>query len=171
MNPQQLKRYRRAYFAQRRLAKSRSIEWLFESFEQWLDWWGPDIVHRGRRRGQLVMARYNDTGPYHPDNVRKITSGDNVREAQIDRPQSAHTRALRSRALQGHTVSATTRALISARCRGRRPTGRLRCQTPLGVFDSIRAARAALGISRYQMDQLLNSESSGFERIPPSKTS
>ncbi|CAB4158475.1 hypothetical protein UFOVP700_13 [uncultured Caudovirales phage] len=171
MTPEHIKRYRRAYFAQRRLARQRNILWLFDSFEQWLDWWGEDIVRRGRRRGQLVMARYNDTGPYHPENVRKITCGDNVREAQIDRPQSAHTRALRSRTLRGHTVSAATRQLLSVRAQGRPGTTRSRCLTPQGLFDSIGAARSALGITRYQMDQLLATAGSGYERLPVCKQS
>ena len=57
-------------------ATARGIEWHF-TFETWLAWWGNDWPNRGNRSGQLVMARKNDTGPYHPDNVEKITSNQN----------------------------------------------------------------------------------------------
>jgi hypothetical protein len=57
----------------------RNIEWHF-TFESWLAWWGDDIVNRGSRKGQLVMARNGDTGPYHPDNVRKATVSENCSE-------------------------------------------------------------------------------------------
>ena len=74
------KNYRQAWRDQKGSAIKRGIEWQFESFEQWLDWWGDDIAFRGNGANNLVMARYNDTGPYHPDNVKKITFGDNSRE-------------------------------------------------------------------------------------------
>ena len=70
------------YNVQRQHAKRRGIEWQFESYEQWIEWWGEDIEKRGSRAGQLVMARYNDEGPYHPDNVRKLTVEENTQEAR-----------------------------------------------------------------------------------------
>ena len=70
------------YGAQRAGAKKRGIEWHF-TFDSWLSWWGTDIVNRGPYRGQLVMARYGDTGPYHPSNVRKATVEENIREARL----------------------------------------------------------------------------------------
>ena len=74
-----------AYRDQMGLAKKkRNIEWQF-TFEEWLDWWGDDIHNRGILKGQLVMARYGDIGPYHPDNVRKTTVEDNVKEARANR--------------------------------------------------------------------------------------
>ena len=66
-------------------AKKRGIEWQF-TYDEWVDWWGDDIHKRGPYRGQLVMARYNDTGPYHPDNVFKTTCSQNVRDAQHHKP-------------------------------------------------------------------------------------
>lgn len=70
------------YFEQKKNAKQRNIEWQF-TFDEWITWWGDDIVNRGCLKGQLVMARNGDTGPYHPDNVRKATCGENVVEAHI----------------------------------------------------------------------------------------
>ena len=74
--------YQNKYSVQKTHAKIRDIEWHF-IFESWLDWWGDDIVNRGCRKGQLVMARYQDQGPYHPDNVIKKTCGENAAESNI----------------------------------------------------------------------------------------
>ena len=57
----------------------RNIEWKF-TYDSWVAWWGDDIANRGPRKGQLVMARYKDQGPYHPDNVRKATAEENCGE-------------------------------------------------------------------------------------------
>jgi hypothetical protein len=71
-----------AYRSQKCSAKQRDIEWHF-TFESWLEWWGTDIINRGRKQGQLVMARYKDQGPYHPDNVYKATTKQNHNEAHL----------------------------------------------------------------------------------------
>jgi len=68
------------YHTQHTGARNRGIDWHF-TFESWLEWWGDDIEKRGNKSGQLVMARNGDTGPYHPDNVRKITCNENHRES------------------------------------------------------------------------------------------
>jgi hypothetical protein len=68
------------YYTQRTGARNRGIEWHF-TYESWLEWWGTDIVNRGNRSGQLVMARMGDTGPYHPNNVQKITVNQNHSDA------------------------------------------------------------------------------------------
>lgn len=75
MNP----RYRIAYNTQKHEAtKKRNIPFLF-TFPQWIEWWGDDIDKRGQRGDSLCMCRYNDTGPYHPDNVYKDTRSNNTR--------------------------------------------------------------------------------------------
>jgi len=66
-------------------AKSRDIEFFF-TYEEWLAWWveqlGPEWKSlRGRKRGQYVMARFGDKGPYLKDNVKCITHGQNVKDA------------------------------------------------------------------------------------------
>lgn len=70
------------YYDQKRHAKDRNIDWQF-TYETWLEWWGDDILNRGYYKGQLVMARHNDEGPYHPNNVRKATVEENINEAQV----------------------------------------------------------------------------------------
>ena len=68
------------YYTQKSGANARGIEWHF-TYETWLEWWGDDIHNRGNKSGQLVMARKGDTGPYHPDNVIKITANENHSQA------------------------------------------------------------------------------------------
>jgi hypothetical protein len=101
------------YNRQRYDAKIRGIDWQF-TFESWINWWGEDIALRGNKTGQLVMARNGDTGPYHPDNVRKITCNQNHSEA--------HTNGLGWTNGQKHSIE--TRALISEKCKGRVIIGR-----------------------------------------------
>ena len=75
--------YKQKYHRQHHDARVRGIDWQF-TYETWLDWWGDDIVNRGNKSGQLVMARNGDTGPYHPSNVRKITCNENHSEAHTN---------------------------------------------------------------------------------------
>jgi len=73
--------YKDQYGKQRNQAKYRGIEWQFD-YETWLEWWGEDIIKRGRTADSLVMARYDDNGPYSPDNCKKITQSENSKERQ-----------------------------------------------------------------------------------------
>jgi hypothetical protein len=66
----------------------RNIDWQF-TYDTWVEWWGEDITKRGPYKGQLVMARHNDIGPYHPDNVRKATCTENCSEANKGKPKTA----------------------------------------------------------------------------------
>jgi len=79
------------YSVQKCHAKNRNIEWQF-TLESWLEWWGDNIVNRGRKAGQLVMARIGDIGPYHPDNCIKKTCNENLSEGSLGKPKSAETR-------------------------------------------------------------------------------
>jgi len=69
-----------AFLMQRQHSKERDIEFLFD-FDTWVEWWGEDFASRGDSPEQLVMARYGDEGPYHPDNVYKSTALENALEA------------------------------------------------------------------------------------------
>jgi hypothetical protein len=86
---------RHKYHAQRIAANFRNIDWHF-TYETWLEWWGDDIIHRGRGKGKLCMARYQDQGPYHPDNVRKLTAEENSMEAHKDKPKFDNNKTLNS---------------------------------------------------------------------------
>ena len=102
------------FYTQRTGARIRGIEWQF-TFEEWVEWWGSDIELRGNKSGQLVMARNGDTGPYHPNNVRKVTCNENHCEA--------HANGLAG--MQGRTHSIESRAKISASGRGIKKPGRV----------------------------------------------
>lgn len=72
--------YKNKFDTQKHHAGQRGIDWQL-TFEEWLAWWGSDIVNRGRKSAQLVMARIGDTGPYALSNIKKITVNDNHKEA------------------------------------------------------------------------------------------
>lgn len=72
--------YRVAFATQRANANRRGISFEF-SFIEWMKWWGSDIATRGRHSGQLVMARYNDIGPYNSNNVFKHEAGANASDS------------------------------------------------------------------------------------------
>ena len=67
---------RSAYLDQKNNASSRGVEWQFD-FDTWVEWWGDDFDGRGSRWDWLVMARYNDIGPYSPENCYKATGAQN----------------------------------------------------------------------------------------------
>ena len=67
------------YLNQSYEAKKRGIDWQF-TYESWVSWWGSDYKYRGKGKGKLQMCRYNDTGPYHPDNCYKATQEQNLKD-------------------------------------------------------------------------------------------
>tara|TARA_R110000737_G_C14495981_1_gene471077 strand:- start:256 stop:837 length:582 start_codon:yes stop_codon:yes gene_type:complete len=76
------------YYAQKSAAvNQRGID-FYLTYEQWITWWGDDIVHRGKGKDKLCMCRYNDIGPYALWNIYKDTGSNNVRDAQRGRPSS-----------------------------------------------------------------------------------
>ena len=62
-------------------AGERGIEFEL-TFEEWWAIWEPRYAERGPRRGQFVMCRQRDTGPYAADNVRIDTVSGNAGEAK-----------------------------------------------------------------------------------------
>jgi hypothetical protein len=68
-----------AYLMHKQHSKERGIDFQFD-YDDWIKWWGDDFDNRGTHDGQIVMARYEDSGPYHPDNVFKATGAENTRE-------------------------------------------------------------------------------------------
>jgi hypothetical protein len=83
----QARLYQGQYDNAKQCAKQRGIDWQF-TYATWTAWWSEDITKRGPYKGQLVMARHNDVGPYHPNNVRKATCQENGREGQLGKPKS-----------------------------------------------------------------------------------
>lgn len=58
------------YSAQKASAKIRGIDWQL-SFNDWYDWWQQTghWEERGCRKGQYVMSRIGDCGPYSLNNI------------------------------------------------------------------------------------------------------
>lgn len=73
--------FQRQYQVHKWNAKHRNIDWQF-TYDTWVGWWGEDITNRGHSKGKLVMARYNDTGPYSVENCKKITHSENASEGR-----------------------------------------------------------------------------------------
>lgn len=94
-----MRKAKQAYFQHRGNAALRDIEFHF-TFQEWIEWWEQHLGQdwqkkRGCRRGQYVMARYNDTGPYVLGNVKCILAEDNHIEYNLNRaPQRSPRPAL-----------------------------------------------------------------------------
>ncbi len=70
-----------AYISHKGLAKSRGVPFEL-TFEEWYNWWlSTGHYHeRGKKKGQYVMARFNDDGAYSLDNIKCILHSENVSE-------------------------------------------------------------------------------------------
>jgi hypothetical protein len=113
-------------------AKRRGVKFLLTYEEWWLVWKQSGKWHRrGRRRGQYVMARFGDKGPYAVGNVKIITAAANLKE----RKASAFTRKKIGAAQRGKIVSKKTRAKLRAAL-----TGRVNGPPSLATRKKIRAA-------------------------------
>lgn len=140
--------YKPAYNCQKYSAYIRGIDWQF-TYETWRNWWGDDIINRGRGRGKLVMARYGDKGPYHPDNVQKITLSQNSIEGNVGKTfkHTQETKNKISKRHKGRIVSAEAGKNISNALKGRKvPWLAKTIKTPMGIFESRRAAATAYNI-------------------------
>lgn len=73
--------YKKAYTVQKHDAKRRDIKFNL-TFAEWMKIWTDSghLSERGRRRGQYVMSRHGDTGPYSVDNVSIKKTEDNIKE-------------------------------------------------------------------------------------------
>ena len=71
-----------AFTGQSRSAQNRGIAFEF-TIKEWWEWWQTDNrwANRGRGRDKLVMARYNDEGPYKPSNTYCATGSQNIIDA------------------------------------------------------------------------------------------
>lgn len=99
------RKIKEGFAQQRRDAKKRDIRFDL-SFEEWLEIWNKSgrLDQRGCRKGQYVMARYGDTGPYATWNVKIILCEENHSEATLGKPSYERTpesRAKISRANKG----------------------------------------------------------------------
>ena len=74
------------FLCQRYTAGLRGIKWNL-TFQEWWDWWQATghYHERGCKRGQYVMARPGDIGPYALDNIFCKTHIDNTLEYAVGR--------------------------------------------------------------------------------------
>jgi hypothetical protein len=83
-----------AYAIQRHAANRRNVEWRI-SFPEWVQVWSDSNrwEQRGCRKGQFVMSRFKDVGPYAASNVEIKTSSENcaegVRKGNAQRKRAA----------------------------------------------------------------------------------
>lgn len=76
-------RLKKAYGKQESSARARGIEWRL-TFEEWLAVWTESghLEQRGRRKGEYVMSRPADQGPYAVGNVCIVSNAKNLLEAR-----------------------------------------------------------------------------------------
>ena len=126
--------YKEAYRDHKRGAKDRGIEFLL-TYEEWLKIWidSGHLHERGPKKGQYVMARFGDKGPYAVGNVKIITCSDNIREFKISLEQrnkisennrsvvfSSERKKNISNALKTSPIAKASRAAAGLRRRGKR---------------------------------------------------
>lgn len=69
------------YTAHKANAKTRGISWKFNLWTWWKVWGKSGVWHlRGKLGHNYVMSRFNDIGPYSPDNVIIVTASENCAE-------------------------------------------------------------------------------------------
>lgn len=106
----------RKFDLQRKDAARRGIEFKL-TFQQWLRIWlaSGRWGQRGPRRGQYVMARFGDVGPYEEGNVKIIRSEENRAEQA---PPTAEHLASIAKAARKTCRSKARRLVVSAANRG-----------------------------------------------------
>ena len=130
------KEHRCKYKHHKNRAKHANIPWLFSYVTWWRKWCESGKWKlRGTKKGQYCMARFWDTGPYAPWNVKIIKHSENSREGNIGhkrglgnkswtgKKRTEETKRKISKSLQGHgagrTLSVETRDKIAAARRGK----------------------------------------------------
>lgn len=75
--------HRQRFKTVQRLDRNGDIIEFRLTFDEWFDIWvaSGQLDNRGRKRGQFVMSRFNDTGHYEVGNVFIQECGKNVAEA------------------------------------------------------------------------------------------
>jgi len=111
-------------------SRKRGIPFIF-TFEEWIKVWleSGHWNERGRRRGQYVMSRFGDKGPYTINNVEIILTDDNLSIKLSDK-----SRLLRSIKMKGnkHTLgfkhSTETKYKLSEGRKGRKLSNETRAK-------------------------------------------
>jgi hypothetical protein len=127
MHPAKMRQAKLRFKQHRNNAKRRDV--LFEMlFPNWIGvWWTSGHWHeRGKRKGQFVMARYQDRGAYVEGNIQIITNAENVIEAFGGKPHTEEVRRRQSESCKArgeaawrHAVNARIGTHHSAETRAR----------------------------------------------------
>jgi hypothetical protein len=164
----QQRRIRTAFLQQRRDSKARGIEFKF-TYDDWINWWGEDILHRGISSGdKLVMARYGDIGCYEPNNCYKSTSSDNVRLSSLRATPYKRTLKHRenvSRVHKGKIITLEHRQAISTKLKGKQTHNAKKIITPIGEFASRRQAAKHYNVSPTAIGHWLKTKPQEFYYI------
>lgn len=135
-----------AFVAHKNNAKRRNISFEF-TLEQWVKWWETDNKweNRGRRKKEFVMARYNDEGPYAPDNVYCATSEKNVADFNNNKVKK-ETACIKNVETKNNKIKSGVDVCKHLR-RENHPKSR-KITTPDGVFLNATVASEHYGITR-----------------------
>lgn len=127
------RKYREAYSSHKYQAINTRGVGFELTMDQWIEIWleSGHMQERGTKKGQYVMARNGDVGPYAVGNVRIILSSDNVKE-MFGNPGGQILRAKRkifaigNQNKKGKKEGPETRAKKSASHKGLRPSNETR---------------------------------------------
>lgn len=111
------------YAQHKRDAKKRCVVFSLTFFDWVIIWVSSGHFHeRGVKRGQYVMARFNDVGPYSVENVEIILCEQNHADGNIGkpRPKNAEYRKKISTTMSGRKLSSEHRQAIGNSVRGKR---------------------------------------------------
>jgi hypothetical protein len=133
---------RRRFTAQRAHAKKRGISFEF-TFDEWWNIWQKSgrWAERGCGKGQYVMARFGDIGPYASNNVKIITIEENSREHALTQVHTEESRAKRRALNLGKKMTAEQRSKIRAAALRRR--GEKRSEKAKANMSAAQRARSA----------------------------
>lgn len=145
-----------AYRGQLSMARKRHIAWLFTPKEWWA-WWQVDDrwKNRGRRRGNFVMARIGDSGPYSVGNVYCTTPLGNSKDVPFEVRRTAGIMS---------AVTKGDRCAIHLRVRGDGHPRSKAVITPKGRFGSAALAADAHGYTRQHAARLARLGKDGWSQ-------
>jgi hypothetical protein len=166
--------YRKRYTQHKSNAKMRGVDFLF-TFDGWKDWWIATSKWelRGKLRGQYVMRRHGDIGPYSVDNVFCGVTEENVRDGNLGKEITIETRNKISASNKGqsHPWSVgdknpmhrpEVKAKISALTSGAKHYKARMVGTPIGTWGSAVECAKALNMPRPTVEWRCKNQKSGF---------
>ena len=166
--------FRKRYTQHKSNAKMRGIDFLF-TFEEWKDWWiaTGKWEQRGKLRGQYVMRRHGDIGPYFINNVFCGVTEENVRDGNLGKEITIETRNKISASNKGqphpwalgdknpmHRME--VKAKLSASISGSKHYSARMVSTPHGTWGSAVECAKALDMPRPTVEWRCKNQKSGF---------